>query len=91
MGGFVSDFVGGITGGLLGGEVGGEAESTAQTVNNGLQAGDTVALLPVNGGKAYIVLGKLAYAAELSGETSEDTSGVDTTLTTAASIIGGVT
>lgn len=75
MGSFVGGIVGGLTGGLLGGDVEGAAESSAQTTNNGLQAGDIVALLPVNGGNNFIVLGKLIYAPEISGETADSGSG----------------
>lgn len=77
MGGFVGKAVGAVTGGLLGGLTGSaeaEAEGTQQMANNGLQAGDIVALLPVNGGNNFIVLGKLIYAPEISGETTDSSS-----------------
>lgn len=77
MGGIASGIgkiAGGLTGGLLGGGLSGESESTEQTVDNGLQAGDLVCLLPINGGQNYIVLGKLIYAAEANGEATSGSS-----------------
>lgn len=78
MGGFVGKAVGAVTGGLLGGLTGSaeaEAEGTQQMANNGLQAGDTVALLPIgNSGQNYIVLGKLVYAAELADTDTSTTN-----------------
>lgn len=90
IGSAVGNVVGGLTGGLIGGGMGGESESVEQTTNYGIVAGDLVALLPINGGQGYIVLGKLAYAAELSGGTAPASSTSDT-LTTAVSLIGGIT
>lgn len=86
----VGKIAGGLTGGLLGGDVSGESESTAQTVDNGLKAGDLVCLLPINGGQNYIVLGKLVYGAEATGATTSGGSS-SSTLEAAASLIGGVT
>ena len=63
--GVVGDVAGGIVGSVSGifggGSVGGEAQSTATTVDYGISAGDVVALLPINNGQQYILLGRLVY------------------------------
>ncbi len=63
--GFVGDIVGGAVGAVSGvfggGSVGGEAQTTATTVDYGISPGDVVALLPINNGQQYILLGRLVY------------------------------
>lgn len=93
MGGFgsaVGKVAGGLTGGLIGGGIEGESEGTQQMANYGLEAGDLVALLPINGGQNYIVLGKLIYAADFDGSSAQSSSGSTAdTIAAAASLIGG--
>lgn len=63
--GFVGDLVGGavdaVSGIFDGGSVGGEAQTTATTVDYGISPGDVVALLPINDGQQYVLLGRLVY------------------------------
>ena len=94
MGGFgsaVGKITGGLMGGLTGGGIEGESEGTQQMANYGLVAGDLVALLPINDGSQYIVLGKLIYAADFDGSSAKTSGSTADTIATAASLIGGGT